>query len=374
MRAPARDEVERFLARATQGDAAWPAGVPAAAVLESGAFHGVLPLVFRACHDTPGWQEWPEFLRTALKETARFHATIELADRRETTVVLDALATRGIDALVLKGAALAHTLYPEPWLRTRGDTDLLVRPADRRAAFGVLEQLGYRPGASAGGDVASSEASFTRDGAPLPLDLHWRGNNSALLAPLFEFEDLRSRAVPLPALGAHARGLGPVDAVLLAATHRATHHQMPVHADDGEHRGDRLIWLYDLHLLAPTLEPRQRTELAGRAARHRVAGLCLDALRATQAAFGTALPPDLVQALARDAARDEPSMVFLRGGPRGLLLAEIRALRSWRQRWQLLREHAFPRPDYMLRKYGTQRRWLLPALYVRRAFGWLARQ
>ena len=66
-------------------------------------------------------------------------------------------------------------------------------------------------------------------------------------------------------------------------------------------------------------------------------------------------------------------MVFLRGGPRRLLLAELRAVRGWRQRLGWLREHAFPSADYMLRKYGTQQRWLLPALYLRRALGWFAR-
>jgi len=373
MPAPAGGEIERFLARAMRGDAAWPAGIPAAAVLEAGAFEGVLPLLFHACHGAAGWRDWPDSLRTALQEAARLHASIELASRRETSAVLDALAARGIEALILKGGALAHVAYPEPWLRTRGDTDLLVRPEARGAAFEVLERLGHARADSAGGELASSEASFGKTGAALPLDLHWRVNNSPLLSPLFDFDELRARAQPLPALGPHARGPGRVDATLLAAVHRATHHQMPVHAEGRSHRGDRLIWLYDLHLLVPALAPAQRAELAARAAEHRVAGLCLDAFRATYAAFGTSLPADLEQGLDRAAARDEPSMVFLRGGRRGLLLAELRAL-PWRERARWLGEHALPPGDYMLRKYGTRRRWLLPALYVRRAFGWLARQ
>jgi len=373
MATQAWSDAERFLVQALRGDGAWPAHLAAADVLEAGALHGVLPLLLRAGRATPGWSGWPESLRAALQQAASGHAAIELADRREVTAVLDTLAERGIEALVLKGAALAHDLYAEPWLRARGDTDLLIRPAARAATFEILERLGYQRADSAGGEVASSEASFSRAGALLPLDLHWRTSNSALLAPLFEFDELRARAVPVAPLGARALGLGRVDAVLLAATHRATHHQVPVHADGRSHVGDRLIWLHDLHLLVPALPPAHLAELAERAARGRVAGLCLDALRATQATFGTAMPAALVERLERAAARAEPSMVFLRGGPRSLLLAEARALRGWRQRWQLLREHAFPPADYMLRKYATRRRWLLPALYVRRAFGWLAR-
>jgi hypothetical protein len=373
MPAPGWSTAEAFLARAIRGEAAWAAGLTATEVLEAGTFHGVLPLVLHAGHATAGWQDWPDALRAGLQEAARRHAALELAQRGETAEVLDALAARGIETIVLKGAALAHTVYPEPWLRTRSDTDLLVRAADRQAAFAAMEQLGYRRSEAAGGELASSEASFTRPGAMLPVDLHWRINNSSLLSPVLEFGSLREGAVPVPALGAHARTPGPVDALLLAALHRATHHQMPMRVDGHAHRGDRLIWLYDLHLLAPRLAPAQLTELAGRAARHGVAGLCLDALRAAQETFGTAVPAALAQSLERDAARAEPSMAFLRGGRRGLLLAEVRALRGWGERWRLVREHAFPPADYMLRKYSTHRRWLLPALYVRRAFGWLAR-
>lgn len=373
MPAPAWSPAESLLARAIRGQTGWPPGLAAADVLEAGTFHGVLPLVFHASRAAAAWSEWPDSLQAALKETARVHATIELANRHETTEVVDALAARGIEAIVLKGAALAHTLYPEPWLRARSDTDLLVRATDRRAALAVLDQLGYRRSEAAGGELASSQASFSRPGSALPFDLHWRINNSSLLAPVLEFDALITRAVPVPALGVHARCPGPVDAVLLAATHRATHHQMPMHLDGQAHRGDRLIWLYDLHLLASRLAPEELGELAARARRHRIAGLCLDALRTAQAAFGTIVPATLMESLERDAARAEPSMVFLRGGPRALLVAEVRALGRWRDRWHLLREHAFPPADYMLRKYATRRRWLLPALYVRRALGWLGR-
>lgn len=372
MPAPAWSDSERFLLRALSGDRTWT-DLPAAAVLEEATFHGVSPLVFRSARDTPEWSDWPPALRGALADAARRGAAIELADRNELAGVLDALATGGIEVLILKGGALAHTLYPEPWLRPRGDTDLLVRPEQRAAVFEELARRGYRRAESAGGEVASSETSFAKAGAARPLDVHWRVNNSPLLSPLFRFGELRARAQPLPALGPHALGLGLVEAVLLAAIHRATHHRMPVYVGERARRGDRLIWLHDLHLLLPQLDGTQADELAQRATDGRVAGLCLEALTATQAAFGTTVPLRLREALERAAARHEPSMAFLRGGRRRLLVAELRAVPGWRERARWLREHVAPPPDYMLRKYGTQRRWLLPALYVRRAFGWLAR-
>jgi hypothetical protein len=55
-----------------------------------------------------------------------------------------ALAAGGIESVVLKGAALARTVYPRPGVRTFRDLDLLVRPAQREDAHRLLLTLGYR--------------------------------------------------------------------------------------------------------------------------------------------------------------------------------------------------------------------------------------
>ncbi len=58
--------------------------------------------------------------------------------------MLSALEQDGIRALVLKGAALAHTVYPQPGLRPMRDLDLLVAPAGLSQARKTLLHLGYR--------------------------------------------------------------------------------------------------------------------------------------------------------------------------------------------------------------------------------------
>jgi hypothetical protein len=56
---------------------------------------------------------------------------------------LRALAERGIEALVLKGGALAHLVYPEPGLRPMEDIDILVAPDCGAPAREALLSLGY---------------------------------------------------------------------------------------------------------------------------------------------------------------------------------------------------------------------------------------
>jgi hypothetical protein len=52
---------------------------------------------------------------------------------------------RGIETFLLKGAALAHLVYPEPGMRPMKDLDFLVRPQDARSLELVLVNLGYQP-------------------------------------------------------------------------------------------------------------------------------------------------------------------------------------------------------------------------------------
>jgi hypothetical protein len=80
-------------------------------------------------------------LQSAYYATGARNAAL-LTDLRE---VLGALAASGIEAIVLKGAALVETVYGNLAVRPMHDLDLLVREADTTAAADVLETLGFEP-------------------------------------------------------------------------------------------------------------------------------------------------------------------------------------------------------------------------------------
>ena len=65
---------------------------------------------------------------------------------REIARVTAALDARGVRALLVKGAALAYGLYPEPCLRPRVDTDILVLGDDRAATDLVQALVARIPG------------------------------------------------------------------------------------------------------------------------------------------------------------------------------------------------------------------------------------
>ena len=81
----------------------------------------------------------------------------------------------GVDFIVLKGPALAHTMYPDPSWRFFGDLDLLVRPQQWREASTLLETVGFRrslPDPRPHFVERFGGASAHRNSSGLEVDLH----------------------------------------------------------------------------------------------------------------------------------------------------------------------------------------------------------
>jgi hypothetical protein len=253
----------------------------------------------------------------------RSEVLIEALRRDEVVRVVAALDRAGAQPLVFKGAALAHTHYPEPWLRPRLDTDVLVSPARRVQAVEALTALGYEQPPFVSGQHVMHQAPFVRwgpAGLEHVVDLHWRIANVESVARMLSHDDLLARAVCVDAGGHVLRVPAPDDALLLALAHRVAHH-----ADSPE-----LLWLYDIHRLAGSLTPPEWDHVQRVADVHGMRAIC---------------------------AR---------------LWVELRTLGP-RRGARLLREHLFPPASYMARAYGVRRTWLLPAFYAQRAVVGLAR-
>lgn len=111
------------------------------------------------------------------------HATVEqnlLAARRTAVAmymaqcsawqeVSDALDQKGIQYVVLKGAATREEVYADPALRSMGDIDVLVRARDRDIAIAQLTRLGFLTLTGAG----HSAHEITLSRGRVDIDLHW---------------------------------------------------------------------------------------------------------------------------------------------------------------------------------------------------------
>lgn len=328
-----------------------PARCPDAALeaeIDALEAHGIVPLLFA----TSGWP--------LLKQRALHAAALEalrLADLRK---VLNALEGAG-RPLILKGTALAYSLYPAPELRPRSDTDLLI---DRRAldtARDILIGLGFSTSPSSGDELGMRQVSFWRTdsfGVEHTYDLHWAISNHAVFADVLGHAELCQRAIALPRIGDGALGLSLVDALLLACIHRIAHH----------HGSERLIWMVDIHLIRKAMALADHERFWALAEERQVVAVCSESIRAAAEWFGEPKDDDRAR-LMPVVRRREPSAVFLDRTRRhgALLLADVTALSGWRARWRRLTDLALPPRAFMSQQFGTASPFLLPFLYAFRA-------
>ena len=356
---------------------AWPADADAVfanALIERGGFHGVLPLIHGKI--VAGKRtDWPASMIEQCRQQAISHAMWELRHRTLLDEVFARLADVDIVPVVFKGTALAYTLYPQAALRTRGDTDLIIPEQAKAALAESLAGLGFEREHGVSGESISYEASFTHSepgSGTHTLDVHWRINNSELLSKLFTHAELLATAQGLPGLGEHARGASPVFALLIACMHRATHKHNPYYVNGvAYYSGDRLIWLYDIHLLAGMFSGEQWTEFVRLAEKKGLCAVCLEGLERTAAAFHTDYPKTVRTLLSRPGNSERVARYFA-GGVLRQQWMNFCAIPGISRKLRFISQTLFPPADYMRVKY-PEGGWL-PVLYLRRAVGGLAKR
>jgi hypothetical protein len=335
---------------------------------EAAERHGVLPLLAERLQGSAA----PEELQRRLRQTAHGRLAEDMALEAGLRALLAALDAAGIPALLMKGTPLAYTHYARPDLRPRLDTDVLI-PVDRRDRTDrALRALGYTTEPQPGASYVMYQRTYVavREGLPdHVVDVHWRLANPEVFGNVLTFEEMSVGAVSLPALGPAARALSDLHALLVACVHRVAHH----------YDEDRLIWLYDIHLLASRLPPAAWAQFTALSAERHVAAICRVSLRKTADRFGTHIPQFVMAEELGTARPAEVTARYLTSNRSRLrlMLEDLRVLPTWTDRWRLVREHAFPPSAYMREVYAPASGLPLPWLYLRRivhgARKWLAR-
>ncbi len=271
--------------------------------------HGVAPLLFRNLQQLDEDGAVPPKIMDRLRQSYVRSAFRYRVHSAAVAALAQSFLSQRVDLLLLKGAALAPTIYHQGGLRPFGDIDLLVRENDIDAARKILETGGYQiaPG------LLSEKFSrryhvnlpFVR-GAPPPVhvELHWRltdrfsgiqFDHTALFA--------RARRIQLPA--GEASSLALEDELIYLAAHLDNHgylNRSIVERGDGafislhELSGDRLIWFTDLHelIVAGGLD---WASVIARARLVRADGALAISLRLMRSLLGTPLDERVLQEL-----------------------------------------------------------------------------
>ncbi|MGI6376310.1 MAG: nucleotidyltransferase family protein [Anaerolineae bacterium] len=315
----------------------------------------------------------PDEARQALAQAFYGTAAANARCLQQLGQVQEALAAVGIPLLLLKGAALAQTLYSDVALRLIGDLDVAVRPEDVAAARQVLLGMGYTPGQleeRPGSLQKYSNQELFAPPAPhsAPLELHWHILDVPYYLHSVPMAWFWEHSEPLLPQSELVRVLDPVANLLYLPAHLALHH-----------RYDRLHGFCDLALLVARHGAKvDWHQIAAEAQRFEL----LTALRETLGRLAQRWPTlPLGEALAAAAAlaptaNDARLYRLLTAEPRNTslhLYTTLVSLPGARARARFLWTQLFPEPRYMVARYGIRSRWQLPGWYLVRLAGGLWR-
>jgi len=203
--------------------------------------HGIASVVATVLTDV-GEPVVPPAVLQDLADERRDAALRSLRLEAEVSRVLKALQREGVEPIVLKGLALACTLYPDPSLRPSDDLDLFVEEGDWSAIRDAMRAIGATadgrdlealPPRLSEADALDHWLSFRTAGGlrvecaldPLQLGVRMRG------AALLRERSLRVDSLP------GARVLSPEDDLVMLAIHL------------NRHGFRRMVWLLDIALL-----------------------------------------------------------------------------------------------------------------------------
>jgi len=324
------------------------------AFLQFARENGVSSLIFDKLRNTPDWDSWPSEIRQALEQDSKNAVARELLRRHHLQRLLRRFSETGVQTLVTKGEALASTHYSVPGSRTRGDSDVLIPIDQIEAARRVAIDAGYEIFGFVYRKHQFTVWQGDERGASAQIDVHWRVLNNARYARAFSFEELYEESVGIDEL-CDARVPGPVEALILACMHR-----------DGSdtHDKNRLIWIYDIHLLFKSMNSQQIRRFCRLASEKGVVPCCKNALETANEFFGTPVPDGVLMSLQSQHSRPVFKQRY-RDSYLGLLVNDLLELPGWNGRKRLLKELIAPPSEVLMTRYGKQNRCWLPWLYFR---------
>jgi hypothetical protein len=293
---------------------------------------------------------------------AAWAATARLLAAAEPVVA--ALGSAGVPVILLKGAALAQTVYETPALRPIGDVDLLIPPHEAERGLAILADLGWKPLRHPAPRDLMVRHGLNFERVPYgAVDLHW------YLLPecCWRKADrgLWRRARQLPAGQLAALVLGPADQLLHVCIHGLR--WSPVHSAH---------WVADAARVIAHAGPDLEWGVVVEEARRR--GLALQmhgALEIASQVGGAPVPEAVMRALAAQPAtwRDRLER-HVKGRPVRSVGGVFLMWCGWRR---LARESGSGRPDalrYLAAVVGAPSRAGLVGWAWRHAKAWARRR
>jgi hypothetical protein len=255
---------------------------------------------------------------------------------------------REMQVIMLKGAQLAHTDYPDFPLRPIEDIDLLVRQLDRSKVIKFMLEMGFNLYET----NQTCDKFFVRNrqpGKPIFIEIHSNLQTRIRLN--------RSFSIDIDEFwkGTQKRTFDGFPFLELCPTHNLIY----LGAHLGHHHFSRLIWAYDIALLVhrhkPEIDWKRLEYICGRV---RIKNSLYYSLSLCQKFFGVPIPQHVLRGLSPSWVRRKMGQFIIRRYLRSLeksrvnrfnhFLIKAILIDSWREaiRWFL-----FPTREWMKQEY-----------------------
>ena len=291
----------------------------------------------------------PYLRATALREELR-----AVRYRRIVASALTALEDAGITALVVRGAALAATVYDAWSLRHCHDLDLLVDADMLDAAASALARAGF---GRVPGSPAPRTDAIAEHASGLPIALHTRpfaiayndavGDSFTRGSRLITIEGVRGRAPSPEATLVHVLG----------------------HATYSSSRRN-LRWVADAWHIVSRHGDLEWEDVLARIAVHRL-DLPVSVLLGYLAEFGAAVPAHALtvvreRAASADRLAEDVALGGATAATQGDVVGIWRSMSSWRGRLRLVRWAVAPTRAYLRGAFSVRSDWRIPLCYLYR--------
>ncbi|MBI5303638.1 MAG: nucleotidyltransferase family protein [Chloroflexi bacterium] len=332
------------------------------AIAQTAQQHNLAPLFYAALWRYDGAPEPPGALVESLQTAYHQTKIANWVAFREVGELLAIFEREKIPAVLLKGAALANTLYPNIAMRPMGDMDILIHRDDAPRVSDILTARGFTTTLEPTENFYtrfSYDQAFERVGKyPLMIEMHWHLFNLPYYRERIAIEWFWQRTLPMRVNDQPARVFAPEAQIIHLAAHAVLHHQ-----------GHGLLAAYDLALvLARYREQINWDDVIESARAFGLSRIVQSNLARVGDTWGVSVPNEVRARLARSASVRERILFAINTAPR----VEARDvwdgmnLPSGKSRWLYFWHTFFPSREYMRQRYAITDARTLPLHYLRR--------
>ncbi|MFQ6061743.1 MAG: nucleotidyltransferase family protein [Methanosarcinales archaeon] len=255
-------------------------------IMESASIHGISPLLYHNLSKTEN--NIPKEVMKKLKKHYYANFARNMFQYEELSKVLNSFKDAGIEVIVLKGAALAETVYKNIGLRSFSDIDILIKREDLQRSKKKMSELGYTLD-----EKVTPEEYNEKFGCDLfyfkqknIIELHWNiARNTGIGKPVkIEIDKMWNNARSANIASVDVLVLSPEDLLLHSCIH------LP------KHRYERLIWFCDIYEIIKSYDINWNSVIEI-AKKYRVKTLVYYGLYFTDKLLGPTIPEKVLKEL-----------------------------------------------------------------------------